>query len=413
MYIQKRIQRLGLRMLLIAAIASFGACSSDDTSSLPQDTPEDFNPYVISLAVQGSEGDFTYYTVPFSDVMEGTLSARGQGIEQPGYYDFTQIDHTIYAIGGLDDVDMVGLRKDEEHSSLVVAGKVSFDNSLSDLKKADEHTLVSVTMNAASGVIVFHKFDLNAVTATDKITVPVSALVDLDTDEGLSYSGMEISGDHLFLSYYISNPETFETTHTDQAAVAVFSYPSLEFEKVITDSRVGPIGGFNVASGLVKDEQGNVFAVSHSNPANGFSQSTKPSGILKITAGETEFDPDYFFDITQATDGGNTAHLVYLGDGKAFAEVNTSPRSTQEVWSDSPLRSAVVDLNKQEVNFIKGIAQHKGNGRRLPLWQDAEQVYISIPEANEIYIYRIDIHSYEATKGAIVEANFIAGIFKL
>src|SRR5699024_11183632 len=131
---------------------------------------------------------------------------------------------------------------------------------------------------------------------------------------GLSYSGMVISGNHLFLSYYISNPETFETPKTDMARVAVFAYPSLEFQKVITDSRVGPIGGFNVKSGLIKDDQGNVYAISHSNPANGFSQSTKPSGILKINSGTTTFNPEYFFDIAAKANGGNAAHLSYIGN---------------------------------------------------------------------------------------------------
>lgn len=413
MYIKNEIRKLRLGLLLGAALMSFGACSSDDDNGVPEDPNEDFNPYVISLAVQGSEGDFTYYTTPFSDIMKGALNAKGQGIEQPGYYDFTQIDNTIYSIGGLDDIDMVGIRKNKDDGTLETIGNVSFDNSISDLKKADDQTSVSVTINSTSGVVVFHKFDLNSVTVSDKVTLPVSDIVDLKADEGLNYSGMEISGNHLFLSYYISNPETFETTHTDQAEIAVFSYPELAFEKVISDSRVGPIGGFNVASGLIKDEQGNVFAVSHSNPANGFSQSTQPSGILKIAAGETEFDQDYFFDIAQAADGGNTAHLVYIGDGKAFAEINTAPRNAQETWSDSPLRSAVIELDDQRVNFIQGIAEHNGNGRRLPLWQEGKEVYTSIPESNEIYIYKIDTENYKATQGAKVEANFVAGLFKL
>src|SRR5699024_9597597 len=128
---------------------SFGACSDDNDTIVNPDNPQgEFNPYIVSLAVQGSEGGFTYYTVPFESLMKGTLNAVGQGIEQPGYYDFTQIGNTIYSIGGLDDVDMVGIRKNTAERKLEKFGHVSFSSSVSDLRKADENTLVAVTMDS-------------------------------------------------------------------------------------------------------------------------------------------------------------------------------------------------------------------------------------------------------------------------
>lgn len=394
---------------------SFGACSDDNDIITDPDNPQgEFNPYVVSLAVQGSEGGFTYYTVPFKTIMDGTLNAVGQGIEQPGYYDFTQIGNTIYSIGGLDDVDMVGIRKNTSTHKLEKFGHVSFNTSVSDLRKADENTLIAVTMDTDLDLITFRKFAPNTMSITSEKTVATSALEPaLDPNLGLSYSGMVISGNHLFLSYYISNPETFKTPKTDMARVAVFAYPSLEFQKVITDSRVGPIGGFNIKSGLIKDDNGNVYAISHSNPANGFSQSTKPSGILKINSGATTFDSEYFFDISAEANGGNTAHLSYIGNGKAFAEINTAARNTQEMWSDSPLKSAVIDLETQTVNFISGIPEHKGNGRRLPLLHKNNAVFLSIPDGNGLHIYKINTVDFTATQGAKVQANFVAGLFKL
>lgn len=414
MRIKNVFQRLPLGFLVLVLVFSFGACSTDDENSGRNENESNvFNPYVLSLAIQGSEGNFTYYTVPFADVMSGTLDAVGRGIEQPGYYDFIQIDNTIYSIGGLDDVDMVGIEKNVEERSLEKVGNIAFDNSLSDILKADNNTLVSVTMDSSLDILTFRKLDANSITVIDEKSVPASVLFDFGEKEGPNYSGMEISGDYLFLSFYISNSETFETKYTDTARVAVFSYPEFEFEKVITDARVGPIGGFNVKSGLIKDEQGNIYAISHSNPANGFSQFTKPSGILKINAGETEFNPDYFFDISAAADGGNTAHISYLGNGKIFAEINTATRAAQEMWSDSPLRSAVLNLENKTVHFIDGVPTHKGTGRRLPILQEGAMVYLCIPEGDGIYVYQMNTDSYTAVKGAKVQANFVAGIFKL
>ncbi|GAA5025006.1 hypothetical protein GCM10011506_09130 [Marivirga lumbricoides] len=396
-----KMRSWAMAILVVSATAFVTACNNDDEVAPAGD-------YALSLAIQGSEGGFTYYTVPFADVMTGTLSAVGTGIEQPGYYDFTQFDRTIYSIGGLDDVNVVAITQGAD-DQLNQVGDVSFANSLSDIVKADDGTLVSVSISNDSEVVTFRKFNSNSIIVMDTVEHPVSLLTD---KTGPSYSGMRISGDHLFLSYYISDPDDFATDYTNEASVAVFSYPELEFEKIITDSRVGPIGGFGVKSGLIEDENGNIYAVSHSNPANGYSQSTKPAGILKIKRGETEFDKEYFFDIEAATDGLNTAHLKYLGNGKAFAEINQEERDVQARWSDGPLKSAIVDLEAKTVNYIADVPEHAGLGRRLAALHDGNFVYTCIPEEEGIFVYRIDLQSLTATKGARVEANFVAGFFR-
>lgn len=402
--IAMRRMRNWVLTLLIATTSMFlTGCGDDDSTITPA------GDYVLSLAIQGSDNNFTYYTVPFEDVMTGTLSAAGQGIEQPGYYDFTQIGKTIYSIGGLSDVNVVGITSNEDNELLQV-GDVSFSSSLSDIVRGDDNTLVSVTMSSSSSVITFNTFDPNTVSVISTKEIPVSDITD---KTGPAYSGMVVSGSHLFLSYYISDPSTYSTEYTDQANIAVFSYPGLAFEKVITDTRVGPIGGFNVKSGLVKDENGNVYALSHSNPANGYSQSTKPSGVLRISSGETTFDQDYFFDIEDATGGFNTAHLKYLTNGKAFAEINVSSRDEQASWSDSPLKSAVIDFNAKTVNFISGVPEHSGNGRRLPALYDDKYIYLCVPLDGKINVYQMDTEDFTSTKGAEVEANFIAGFFRL
>jgi len=411
---------LALSALSLLFVFSTVSCSSDDDfnenpseenpseEDPSEEDPEAYNPYALSLAIQLTDGSYSYYTVAYDDIMSGTLTAQGQGIEQPGYYDFTMIDNTIYSLGGLDDVNVVAINADQDSQSLIQTGDVSFQNSLSDLVKADNNTLVSVAMSSDSDIITFRKFNPNTVSVTETVDVQVSEFTDL---VGPSYSGMVISDDHLFLSYYISDPETFATTHTDQAEVAVFSYPELEFQEVITDDRVGPIGGFNTKSGLVKDQAGNIYAISHSNPANGYSQSTKPAGILKINAGETAFDEDYFFDINDVANG-TMVYAKLLNDGRFFAEINTEARATQAMWSDSPLESAIVDFEAQTVNYVQNIPAHAGDGRRLVGFEEDSNYYITIPEEDGIFVYQIDTQNYMATQGAEVQASFIAGFYK-
>jgi hypothetical protein len=406
MFSLNTLRQLALPILTLCATTVFTSCDSEDDSPAP-DAGE--NPYVLSLAIQGSDQSFTYYTVPFEDVMNGTLSAVGQGIEQPGYYDFTQIDNTIYSIGGLGAVNVVGITQNED-GTLTQLGDVSFANSLADIVRADDNTLVAVEISSASDVVKLHTIDANTVRVSSIKQHPVSDLTNLS---GPSYSGMQISGDYLYLSYYISDPTSFATPSTDKAEIAVYSYPELEFIKVIEDTRTGPIGGFNTKTGLIQDEAGNVYALSHSNPANGYSQTTKEGAILRINSGETQFDQSYYFDVEEVTGGKNISHWKYLGNGKALAEINTANNADQARWSDGPLRSAIVDLNQKTVTYITGIPEHAGSGRRLAALYDDNFVYLSVPEASGIYVYKIDVQNHTATRGAEVQANFVAGFFKL
>lgn len=406
-----------LRILLIGflfAVSSSFLSSCEDSVSDPEPEPEPGETeesFVLSLAYQGTEGTFTYYTVPFDDVMTGSLSAVGQGLDHLGYYTYNQVDDAIYATGGFELTDIIAITKTDEGELIETGGISSFDNSLQDVVKAEDGKLIGIEMSSDSDVIALHQIDPATVTLENSTFTAASNL----SDSTSAYSGMVQTGDYLFVSYYASNPTSFATTLTDTARVAVFSYPGLEFQKVIKDDRTGPIGGFGTLAGLIKDENGNVYALSHSNPANGYSQFTKDPAILRIDSGESEFNEDYLFDFNEITEGKTTAHMVYLGDNKVFVEMNTQDRSEQVIWSDGPLQPAIIDLTSQTINYIDGVPDHAGSGRKLTatsLW-DGEYIYLVVPENETSYVYQIDPENYTATKGAEVQANFVAGFFKL
>lgn len=105
--------------------------------------------------------------------------------------------------------------------------------------------------------------------------------------------------------------------------------------------------------------------------------------------------------------------MMYLGNGRVFAEINMVDRAQQASWSDSPLKSAVIDLNSKTISYIEGMPEHAGVGRRLAALQDGNNVYMAIPDGKGIFVYKINTQNYTATKGAEVEANFVAGFSKL
>ena len=407
---------LAFCFVVITAIS----CSDDDDNGTKEGVSCNDGDFGVTLSapIPGST-EFSYYTFSVDDVMSGTITAEGVGFEQTGYYQFTQIDNTIYSLGGLDNTNVVGFSQNSG-GCLEEFGDVSFGDQVSDFVKADDNTLVSASVSRTSDIITFRKFNQNTLAATETIEVQVSDIT-TEPETGLEYTGMVISGDHLFLSYYKMHPTNFTTNPTDQAEVAVYSYPELEFQEVITDDRVGPIGGFGTKTGLLKDAAGNVYAISHSNPANGFiqnnstdgviSEPVQPAGVLKINAGETSFDADYFFD-TVSVAGGTFSNAQFLNNGKLFVDVNTQALTSQVFWSDSPLESAIVDLETKSVDFIQGFPEHTRGGREVSLIEDGNNIYTTVTEENGIFVYQIDPQNFTATKGAELQTAFESGFFK-
>ncbi|MEM8892441.1 MAG: DUF4374 domain-containing protein, partial [Bacteroidota bacterium] len=85
----------------------------------------------------------------------------------------------------------------------------------------------------------------------------------------------------------------------DEATVAVFNATTLEFVKKITSDKTAALAnGFNPSSAI--SESGGLY-LSSSNTSLYAGNESVPSGIVRIKAGQTEFDSDYFLDVTAAT----------------------------------------------------------------------------------------------------------------
>ena len=396
--LKKSISKLSV-LALIAL--TFTSCSKDKDSEQPSE-----GSYIMTMAYAPPSGfDYSYYSVPVTDLMTGTLDARGKGLEQVGYFDYTKIGNTLYSIGGLNDVKVTAIQKGSD-GNLTEAQSATFPKAISDITEADEAHLLAVSMDQNTNVITFYIMDKNTVTVKNTITDSVSNILHANNpDLGLSYTGLAVVGNQVFLSYYVMDKNTFATPDANHAEVAVYSYPNLKFEKVISDNRVGSIGGFNIKNGLIKTENGDVYAISSTNPANGFNQDNNyPQGILRIKKGTTEFDSGYYFNT-------NAVHVLNLGGNKVFAELNKTPKNDQTPWSDGTLTSAILDLGSQTVTVVSDVPTHQGNGRRLAALQEGDFVYLPVTEDNGIFIYKINTNNGTAVKGAQVASSFVAGVF--
>lgn len=397
---------------LLSALVSCGSIfllSSCDDDMGSQETPNE--PYVLSLGIT-SNGTTTYYVVTTNDLMSSTpINAYGKGIEQNGYRDYQQAEQTIFSIGGLGVTSATGIQRDA-NGYIQEVGNFVFNNKRIYICQVDANNMATMelpTSTGKGGSITFYNVDIRSLAITNRVTTtPVAPLDDITWP---SVTGSAYSGGNIYISYVPMNPNTFATPAVDTAFVAVYSYPDFTFKKLMKDTRTGNIGSWNAFNGFQKDEQGNLYAMSNTSLTNGFSQSAGHSGFLRIKAGETTFDPDYFFDY-EALTGYKIAHWLYLGNGKVYAEVNTN--QSAGAWSDADNICVIIDLRAKTSSTINEIPKHSGmGGRRFVAFKEDGYVYAPITTADGVYIYRTEIATAKAVRGAKISATFVGGLFKL
>lgn len=388
-----------------------GLTACDDTNDGENlETPN--APYVLSLGIT-SNGTTTYYVVTTDDLMSGKIDAVGKGVEQSGFHDYEQGNQTIFCVGGLGVTSATGIIRDA-NGYLQENGDFVFDQSLSAFSQINSNTMLGVEIpaNSTSGdSITFYTVDINSVAITSKKRTSIAPIAEL---EWPSITGICMSENKVYMTYFGMSPVDYSTKFTDTTYVAVYSYPEMKLETIMKDTRTGPAGSWYAHNGIFQVESGDMYIMSNSSIANGYSQSTRNAAFLRIPKGQTKFD-DYYFDFETKSGGLKPAHVKYIGGGLVFAEVSTlNPQTTADRWSDKSLKCCIIDLNNQTISDIDEIPVHSGNGgRRFTAMVDGEYVYYPVSTPDGIYIYRIDPQTATALRGARVSTTFVGGFFKL
>jgi len=394
-------------ILLGLSIGFFSCDNLAETEEVP------FAPYIMSLGITAS-GTTTYYVVTAEDLMTGEINAYGKGLEQSGYRDYEQANQTIFSVGGLGVNYAIGITRDAA-GYLQETGDFVFDSKLSAFSQVDNSTMLGLEIpdKAADGdKMKFYVVDIDGVSITKTILQPIAPIAEV---EWPSITGMEYSGGKVYLTYIQMNPTTYVTDFVDTTYVAVYSYPDMDLETVMKDIRTGPAGSWAAFNGLIKTENGDLYTMSNTSMANGFSKGGKNAAFMRIASGTSTFDKDYFFDFESKSGGLKPAHVKYIGDGLVFAEVSTlNPQTSDDRWSDKNVKCSIIDLYNQTITDIDEIPVHNGNGgRRFTALVDGGYVYYPVSTDGGIYIYRIDPKTAVAEKGAKISTTFVGGFFKL
>ncbi|MFD2941586.1 DUF4374 domain-containing protein [Flavobacterium notoginsengisoli] len=402
--------------LLLAAFAfTFASCESNDEQNGETSGETGKSKYIITVST-GATG-VADYLLTADDVSKGSITTAGNGLEQDGtyrYYLSTQnkFFSFLYGQGNPGAVTTYGLTA---NGDLTKTSNFQSETVQVFAPVNKDILMVKVPRSGAS-ISYMYKVDAEKSILTGTEAQDTRLLIgnkNPDLAERAHFTWATQVGDKVFMPYMKINgiaPDTFGTRHADSTWVAVYSYPDLKLEKVIKDNRTSYLGAY-FTNGLFQDEKGDVYGFSGAiGTANGVVTSTKPSAVVKITKGTTEFDKSYFFNVQEKSGGYKISSTSYISNGKflllMYGNVGTNAGA---------VRLAVADVYNQTFKWVTGMPAILTNAttRYNITTEDGNSAVLGVNTPDGNWIYTINGTSAAATQGMKVEGGQITAIQKL
>jgi hypothetical protein len=382
----------------------------------------------ITMSLKTTGAVETEYIVSQDDVMSGSISAEGTGIEQEGWRYYYAVGKTLFSSGYIEDNRCI-VYESNDMGELVQKSEFSFDNPLQLYGKSRDNETFFAMDNFYGGVQAktLLLVDVEAGMIDKRVSISIFESEDLQV-QAWATALIEQDG-KFFIPFQIMDAlGGYTTPDASKAYVAVYDYNSIlnaaegttvNPEKIIVDTRTGNIGTNGHTTGLIQSETGDLYSYSCGAVIAGFAPASEaPSGILKINKGETEFDPNYFLNIEEATNGGKIFWFDYVGNNKAIARILSQdfndPAYAWAAYSRSLFNQKLVliDLGTGSITDIADVPYH-AKRYSSPVLVDEGFAYVSVETETEAYVYKVDIANASAVKGAKIIGKTIKGFYKL
>ncbi|WP_010181240.1 DUF4374 domain-containing protein [Aquimarina agarilytica] len=441
-------------MLFSLLLVAFIACEDEKSEIINDGNPPETPPiagnkiskYVLgfsALPIGGSNSvDYILSLPNIESLTKGEISIEGKGTPLKAWRFFHQAGNTVFSPGYSEDKKAIAFQLDN-NGELEEVSSFTYQATLDNFSAVDDETLIGVELSGVAptneaGTMFTSVPDrtfyiVNAKTGKLQKTVehPIDSNLGDGTLENPPYlpwvTGMVLRNGKLFVSYHKLFPDNkYNQAAPDKAYIAVFDYPSFKLDKLIEDDRLSVLGINGHSTGIEKTETGDIYAYAASSKG-AKADGTKPSGIIRIKNGSTDFDKDYFFDVENAPNGGKIFWMDYIGNGKALARIikdDSLPEWAFFAEQGPFFKLAIIDFNNKTVTDVQGISAH-ANRYTAPLFVEDGKAYLSARVGNpigigattvadgEAHIYIIDPATATATKGAKINGLYVKGIFKI
>jgi hypothetical protein len=393
-------------VLALIGASIFSSCSKKNESGI---TPEDPGNFILAVTPAASTG-VADYLLTASNLENGTISTKGNGVEQDGTYRYYVTSNNkffsmLYGQGNPGAVTTYNIKD----------GKLNkLSNFQSETVQAfapvqDDILMFKISRNLTSPTSTWYKVNTNSLLITSEGSV--NTLDIHGKGELAHFSWLTQVGNKVFAPYFGVKDRAFNTDYPNEAAIAVFNYADMQVEKVIRDTRTSYIGRYFV-NGLERIENGDVYAFSSSvATTDGVLSSNKPSAVTRIKANTTEFDQTYLFDIEAASNGMNITNWIYVGNNNFVVNSSTKAEKGAYVTGSTIAIVNVTDKTYRKVTGLPETSEIHSLTSNNYSPKDGKTAYIGVNlKDGTSWVYKIDAHSFAATKGLKVEGGVITAI---
>ncbi len=239
-----------------------------------------------------------------------------------------------------------------------------------------ENTSFKVKIFDPTEMIIKETIDLSMVKRKD---VPFLELYDIIERDGKVFIPLNLS-----LQWH--------STALDSVHIAVVDLETKKLEKIIKSGKSQTAGaGILTRTCMAIDENNDLYFTTHLSTGGG--GSSKPSGLMRIKSGSTDFDTTYFWDLTEATGGHRAEAFHYTGNGKAFITVGypelINPDNAMSSILDPVYKWWHIDITNKTAAQLPMPATKGFNANWVMAYKDNYLIPIGNNDETSIYEYSI------------------------
>ena len=208
------------------------------------------------------------------------------------------------------------------------------------------------------------------------------------------------------------------TQYPNECHIAVYDNITLTSKRMISTDRISYAAGRNKSQYyqmIWGTENGDIYVFSPSyakTMADTRQQTYLPAGVVRIKAGEENFDSGYYVDIEALSGGRSFLRTWYVGNGNFLLQMYDAP-FVPGAAAPTALGLAVFNAVEGSLNYVTGLPETLSAFGKAPFMENGF-VYMPVAVADGYpAIYRIDPLTAVASKGLVVEVTAIDGVGKL
>ncbi|SDL82350.1 DUF4374 domain-containing protein [Pedobacter antarcticus] len=405
-YLAWSVLRFPLLCLLV--IGLFGSCKPPGNGNQPSDKH-------YSLYILGKDG--VDYMLETNSLDKGTLKPEDDGIKLYG----SVMDRDIIVHQGfyyhLNRKKPIFEKYKKQGKTLKTIASIPLEDFyIENFKWIDDQTLLLTGLSNKQALKVRYML-LN----TAEMRVISAGFIPVEVP-GSIYSAISVGivepKDKEVLIGYTFHRQTSASSYTtsDTTYMAVYTFPEMKLRKLTKDTRSTYPGGMNTIQPYsFYDEKKDYYLMTCPGIALG-NRTELPTAIMRIKAGDTVLDPDYFFNISDSPIKNHAYGIWYLGNGKAIirSERKDLFKGLNDHYSTPHFEFYILDLAKKTTTKLD-LPLDKGTRKQCVIVQD-DIAYIAVnspKEGNYVWIYNIKDGSLKRGLQMSGQTDFILRIDKL